>query len=252
MNRQLLVETAALAGEIMLKSGAETFRVEDTMAHILQKGNALRVSPVAFTTAIQVTLEEKDKEPLTIVRRVKTGNTNLSRIVQVNDISRRYCSDEISLEEARELLKQVDGKEYNKILYNLATVGAAAGFALFFGGSWPDFVMAACSGFVLALCITAGRSLKLNSFIQNCLSCAIMAFFCVAADNLAFPAMNMDLVIISTIMPLVPGVAITNAIRDTLQGDYLSGGARVMEAFVKAVSIAVGVGIGLALFRFIR
>ena len=42
---------------------------------------------------------------------------------------------------------------------------------------------------------------------------------------------NMDTVIISAIMPLVPGVAITNAIRDTLQGDYLSGGARVLEPF---------------------
>lgn len=252
MNRQLLIETATLAGEIMLKSGAETFRVEDTMAHILQKGNAFRVSPVAFTTAIEVTLEEKEKEPLTIVRRVKTGSTNLSCIVQVNDISRRYCADEISLEEASELLKQVEGKEYNKVLYNLATAGAAAGFALFFGGSWLDFVMAVCSGVVLALCITVGRSLRLNGFIQNCVSCAIMAFFCVAADNWFFSAMNMDLVIISSIMPLVPGVAITNAVRDTLQGDYLSGGARVMEAFVKAASIAVGVGIGLALFRFIR
>lgn len=49
-------------------------------------------------------------------------------------------------------------------------------------------------------------------------------------------------------MPLVPGVAITNAIRDTLQGDYLSGGARVLEAFLKAASIALGVGIGMALF----
>ena len=58
----------------------------------------------------------------------------------------------------------------------------------------------------------------------------------------------MDTVIISAIMPLVPGVAITNAIRDTLQGDYLSGGARVLEAFLKAASIALGVGIGMALF----
>ena len=58
----------------------------------------------------------------------------------------------------------------------------------------------------------------------------------------------MDTVIISAIMPLVTGVAITNAIRDTLQGDYLSGGARVLEAFLKAASIALGVGIGMALF----
>ena len=60
--------------------------------------------------------------------------------------------------------------------------------------------------------------------------------------------LDMDIVIVSAIMPIVPGVAITNAIRDTLQGDYLSGCARILEAFLKAASIALGVGLGMSLF----
>ena len=56
----------------------------------------------------------------------------------------------------------------------------------------------------------------------------------------------MDTVIISSIMPMVPGVAITNAIRDTLRGDYISGGARALEAFVTAAAVAIGVGVGIA------
>ena len=52
-------------------------------------------------------------------------------------------------------------------------------------------------------------------------------------------------------MPLVPGVAITNAVRDSLQGDYISGGGRMMEAFIKAIAIAVGIGIGMILFKYI-
>ena len=63
----------------------------------------------------------------------------------------------------------------------------------------------------------------------------------------AAPSLNMDIVIVSSIMPIVPGVAITNAIRDILQGDYLSGCARTLEAFLKAASIALGAGIGMAL-----
>lgn len=60
--------------------------------------------------------------------------------------------------------------------------------------------------------------------------------------------MNMDIVMISAIMPLVPGMAITNAVRDTLQGDYISGAARTLEAFLKAAGIALGIGIGIAIF----
>ena len=49
-------------------------------------------------------------------------------------------------------------------------------------------------------------------------------------------------VIISAVMPLVPGVCFTNAIRDIFEGDYISGGSRIFEAIVIAVSIAIGVG----------
>ena len=65
------------------------------------------------------------------------------------------------------------------------------------------------------------------------------------------PNVNLDIVIISSIMPLVPGVAITNAVRDTLQGDYISGCARVLEAFLKAAGIAVGIALGLILMGMI-
>ena len=43
-------------------------------------------------------------------------------------------------------------------------------------------------------------------------------------------------------MPLVPGVCFTNAIRDIFEGDYISGGSRIFEAIVIAVSISIGVG----------
>ena len=67
-----------------------------------------------------------------------------------------------------------------------------------------------------------------------------------------FPSLDEDIVIISAIMPMVPGVAITNAVRDTLQGDYISGGARILEAFLKAAAVALGVGAGMALAGLIH
>ena len=88
----------------------------------------------------------------------------------------------------------------------------------------------------------------MNVIIVDILSSMGIAVLTIAMKTYAIQTINMDTVIISAIMPLVPGVAITNAIRDTLQGDYLSGGARVLEAFLKAASIALGVGIGMAIF----
>ena len=249
--QKLLVETAALAGELMLTSGAETFRAEDTMAHILRKGTTARVTPLALTTSILVTLEDENQEPLTIVRRVHSGSTKLNRIVRINEISREYCADQITLEDAYLQLTNLKECEYNHFLYNLGTIAIAVGFSFFFGGTWIDALSALCVSSVLALFITFGKKAKITGFISTALSCAGMAFACSFLQNSLLPTMNMDTVIISSLMPVVPGVAITNAIRDTLQGDYISGCARILEALLKAASIAVGVGIGMMLYRLI-
>ena len=52
-------------------------------------------------------------------------------------------------------------------------------------------------------------------------------------------------------MIFLPGIAITNAVRDSLAGDLLAGSARATEAALIAVSIAAGVGIVLFLWVFI-
>ena len=254
MNRKeqkLLVETAALAGELMLSSGAETFRAEDTMAHILRKGTTGQVTPLALTTSILVTLENEDQEPLTIVRRVRSGSTKLSHIVRINEISRDFCDDKITLEQAYYQLNHLNNNEYNSIIYSIATIGTCAGFALFFGGSLIDTAAAALIGTLLALIITLSQKYHLHGFIMDCITCASMAFLCSILKNTIMTEIDTDIVIISGIMPLVPGVAITNAVRDTLQGDYISGSARTLEAFLKAASIGVGVGIGVMLYRFL-
>jgi len=128
------------------------------------------------------------------------------------------------------------------------TIAFAAGFAMMFGGSFLDVAATAVVGVLLAAIITLGEKVKMNVIIIDILSSMGIAILAIAMKTYGMKEINMDTVIISAIMPLVPGVAITNAIRDTLQGDYLSGGARVLEAFLKAASIALGVGIGMALF----
>ena len=52
----------------------------------------------------------------------------------------------------------------------------------------------------------------------------------------------MDKIIIGSIIRLVPGVALTNSIRDFFHGDYLSGAIRMLDAFLIGGCIAVGVG----------
>lgn len=248
-HRKLLAETAALAGELMLTSGAETHRAESTMSHILQKGTNARVTTLALTTSIMITIEDENSIPLTIVRRIFGGSIKLSRIVQVNEISRKFCNNTITLEEAYQQLQQIPAREYSPTLYNLATIGIAIGFVMFFGGSFLDIIASIGTSAVLAAMITLCKHFHMGGFVLNCFSSAGLAFTCMLLKHTILPSIDTDIVIIGSIMSLVPGVAITNAIRDTLQGDYISGCARILEAFLTASAIAIGVGFGMLLFK---
>ena len=48
MDYKLLMNTAILAGEIMLKSGAEAYRVEDTIRHILNMAHVENVDTIVL------------------------------------------------------------------------------------------------------------------------------------------------------------------------------------------------------------
>ena len=248
MDLQLLIKTAMSAGELMLCSGAETYRVEDTMYHILKTADNLEMSEVLVVmTGITASVKVKGEKVVTLVKRVESRENNLSRVVSVNDISRRYCGGELSLQAAYEELNSLKKKEYRRLSYSIATVAVGVGFSFFFGGGIWEVVSSLIVGAFLAFCIEAVRDLKVHAFIEDVFSSMGIAMASAVMKIMLGGRMDIDIVIISCIMPLVPGMAITNAARDTLRGDYLSGIARMLEAFIKAAGIAIGIGIGLAI-----
>ena len=214
MDYKLLFDTAVFAGELLMKNGAETYRVEDTMYRILKKSNLKTVQVLVMMTGFVATLDDPSMDSLTVVRRINSRGTDLELIDKVNVISREFCSDQIPLEVAFARMKAL-WREPHESKRNLAAMAAlTGGFAVMFGGSAADVAVAAATGFLTA----------------------------------AVPGeYSRDLIIISAIMPLVPGAAITNAVFDTLHGDYLSGLARAAEAFVIAAAVALGIGIGMSL-----
>lgn len=115
------------------------------------------------------------------------------------------------------------------------------GFAFFFHGSIHDAIAAFLIGLLIKLSVNLAEQIKLNSFFVNALGGAVAALSAMILTHLGL-ADHLDIVIISSIMLLVPGLAITNAIRDTVSGDLLSGLSRTVEAFLVAVAIAIGSG----------
>ena len=247
MDYKLLFDTAVFAGELLMKNGAETYRVEDTMYRILKKSNLKTVQVLVMMTGFVATLDDPSMDSLTVVRRINSRGTDLELIDKVNVISREFCSDQIPLEVAFARMKAL-WREPHESKRNLAAMAAlTGGFAVMFGGSAADVAVAAATGFLTAAVLFYCRKIHLHMFLENMLCSVLLAIVVGLAVTFLPGEYSRDLIIISAIMPLVPGAAITNAVFDTLHGDYLSGLARAAEAFVIAAAVALGIGIGMSL-----
>lgn len=253
MDEKLLLETVLLAGELMLVSGAEVYRVQDTMEHMLKASGYQAVeSTFVMITGIFVTLTSPGKEPMTMTRRIPQRSTNVNRVYLVNNISRRYCAGELSLKEAyEELLLAKQYIQYKPWMKALGNVGVACGFTPIFGGTLLDFFAALFVGVCLALADRIVKKIRLNDFCNTAFCAFAVAFSSMAMEHWLVPGSNAEVMTISAIMTLVPGVTFTTAIRDTLNGDYAAGAARMLEAVVAALAVAAGVAGGILLFGVI-
>ncbi len=236
----------------MAKSGAETFRVEDTMIRILRTSK-LQVTEVYVTpTGIIATLSDPEIDPITEVLRINNRVNNLSGIHEVNQISRDLCDDIITVEEAYDKMLQINNqKRYPKELLTAATIIATGGYTGIFGGSLFDCIVAAINGFLI---IMIGRLLLKrigSSFMIDAVKSFTIALFTMICTML-FHELDSAIIIIGSIMPLVPGLPITNAIRDTLQGNFMAGTARAVEAFVISISITIGIGFGMGFYNMLE
>lgn len=239
---------ATIAGRIMLKSGAETYRVEDTITRICKSRKGIQyVDAYIVPTGIFISLEYNG-ELMTYIKRIKTISYDLNKIDLVNEFSRSFVNSNMSVDKGIEELKTINKiNTYNNLTKSIFGSLGAALFCVLFGGTFFDFIASFIVSLLTLSVINFISRFKLTFFIED-LSGAIVA------SGLSYILIkfgigqNIDKVIIGSIMCLVPGVAITNAIRDTMSGDFLSGLSRGMEAIFSAIAIALGVGIVLNLY----
>ncbi|WP_069797958.1 threonine/serine exporter family protein [Tepidibacillus sp. HK-1] len=243
------MEVCLLAGKIMLSSGAETYRVEDTMNRIAKAYSVYETNSYVTPTGIFLTIQGRNKEDVqTKFMRISERLIDLNKVALVNDISRKISSGIMSIDLAYEKLLEVEKEEplYPFWLQILAASVASAFFSLMFGGGWQDVTPALFAGGIgFILFIYIHRIVQVKFFAE------ILAAFIIGAIAYLFYYFGMDIhldkVIIGSIMPLVPGVLITNAVRDLMAGDLVSGLARGAEAFFTAFAIGAGIAVFIAM-----
>lgn len=251
MNSNDALNLAVLAGQIILENGGETYRTEETIEKILENkvdNVETFVTPTGIFTSI-----EKDGVTTSAIKRIKMRTIDLNKVALVNDLARRLsCMDAESVDfdlYKQELTDIRNKRKYNYIIKLFAAGTAAAASGMTIGSLASDFTPTFITAMFLQVFITLLEKLNFSIFIIDILGGGFAAICGIIFSQLGIGAL--DRIIIGSIMTLLPGVAITNAVRDTISGDLLSGISRGVEALMVVVGIAIGVGAVLNLWMIL-
>lgn len=246
-----ILNLAVSTGEVLLKSGGEIYRVQETVSRILEAYGIADYNVFVLTNGIFATVHEREEDASSMVRYVTIGDVNLQMIEDINQLSREICEGACDVEQAYERLENCKNKKKPAVWVQILAGGlGGASFCYLFGGRPYDSVISFFLGMLLeGFLFTASRH-RTSKFILNIIGSAIVT----AGGLLLYMAGTgiwVDKVIIGGIIPLIPGVSLTMAIRDLFGGDYLSGSIRLIDALLTAMCIAIGVGGAIKAFQFL-
>lgn len=247
MDYYKLLDLTTELGYRLAMSGAETFRVEESISRVL-RAYGIESESFVIPNYMTVSIETDTGKPLTIVRRIGYHGNDLDAVERFSNLSRKLCAEHPDAEIFAQWLEDTKKSQlhYSLPLLLLGDFLGAGGFGMFYGGTWVDGLCAGLCGILVGLICKFLDMLHANPFFQTLAASFLMA---VAAYlmGLAGLANNPDAVVIGALMILVPGLIFTNAMRDIIYGDTNSGINRIVQVFLIAAAIALGTATALNL-----
>lgn len=247
LTREQTMNLAMAIGKILLKSGAETSRVEDSMTRLCYHFGYFDLN--VFVTPTFIILGDEHTEGKSIVCRIRTRSVNLHNLSESNEFLYGLTKWPYDYNETMAYMEAMLNRQppYDKWLVCLAAALGSACFAQLLGGNSHDFIAAFVTGGVASIVLKLLAGYRPSAFWENVLagaSIGVTALICCAISRQC----TMEAITVGALMPFLPGLAFTNGLRDYMAGDLISGNSRVSEAMIFAMSIAIGLGIVLGLW----
>ncbi len=249
MDYETLLNTAAELGYQLMYSGAEIYRAEESVRRLLHAYGLENPEVFAIPNCLIVSVATPQGHPVTRMRRVPLHGTDIELLERCNSLCRRLCAEVPPLDEARAAVSALpEAIPRHSPRWVLLGYGVApAFFAPLFGGGLRDTACAFLCGLAVGWCLLyGGRLIGANSFFRTAVCGAVAAFLAMALVNTGLGE-RVDVVTISALMVLVPGMALTNAMREIMAGDTFSALSRTADAILTGTAIALGAAAGQAL-----
>ena len=241
---QEVLDICLTAGRLMIEGGIEMYRVEDTMLRIARNADINDPRVFATPTCVFMSL---DGGKLSQMKQIRDRNINLELVDRVNELSREFATKKIDLSELKNRIIEVANAPSFPMWMQIigAAVLSATLMVLFMDDyDWVDFPGAALVGAIGFWAYYEFKKYTKVRFLSELIAAMIMGVLALGLNYL-YPKMIIDNILIGALMTLVPGLAMTNALRDLFMGDLLSGIVRMCEAILSALALGGGVGLVL-------
>lgn len=240
-------------GTGLLSCGASVGRVECAIERICMAYGATEVNVFALPSMVECSIRLADGGEASQLKRNFSVSNDMKKMELYNQLSRDICTEKLSVEEAEERFKRISSTPCRKVPVMVVGGGAAAGaYAVFFGGAPIDALPATLIGLLMAYLNVVLSRRDFNGYARTFMLSVIGGVLCVLFSRLLIlcgAACNVSMVMIGTIMVVVPGLLVCNAIRDLFAGDIYSGAFELMNGALIILAIVAGYGASLFMFR---
>ena len=245
MNNNKIVQGILDIGESMLISGAENYRIEDSLYRMCRSYGFVKYDVFVIPSNIQITVETENGDIITQVRHIENADIDFDQLDYMNNLCRYVCSHTPDEEELQKKYQEVKNRppQHPAAKYFAGVMGGT-GFAVFFGCNFKDAIVAVI---VSLMIVVVGKWLEKregNLFVYNTILSFLSEVIIVLSVRNGF-ADHPERIMIGIVMLLISGLSTTNGIREILQKDYISGFINIMNSILGAAGIAVGTALAM-------
>lgn len=243
-----VMQLAVDAGILQLSNGAEVWRVESTIEHICRAFEIENVDVYVLSNAIFITGNNEEDDAYAKVKYIPLSGVHMGIVAAVNDLSREIFEGKYTLDEAVEKLERIKHMKANDVYLRAVASGiGSAAFIYILGANMIESFIAGVIGIAVYLFSVIVSKQKLSKLVKNMLGGAFVAFAAFSIAQIpALVSIDIGKIVIGGIMPLIPGVAFVNSIRDIANTDFLSGTIRMLDTIMVFIYLAVGASFVLA------
>ena len=244
-NADLLLEIA----EVLMISGANTHRVDLNIDRFASALHCESYSLITQKTIILTIIDNETSENCTKVKNLRPHKIDFAIISSISKTSWTALSEGwIHGRIAQEIENIKQQKKYPRIIILSAVSFAGAGFCKIFGGDYSNVIVAFISTFFGLLVLQTAHKRNFNNYISVFL--ASLTASLLATLGIYFNlGIQPEAALATSILFLVPGVALINSFTDLIDKNVLNGMVRFTNGIMTVLAIALGLFVAMIIFH---